>query len=233
MLAIRGDFLLIVLIQTKSMKKIIVLLISIMAVAFSAKAQMGVVAGLTSSSVGMKDAYQDAKNINLYHVGIAYKFDVAGIFAVQPALIYNVKGAKLGSTLTPDVLFEETDFKTGFLELPVQLQLGVPFGKYFRVYGLAEPFVGYAITNECTLPAGVTLSDRWANVRQRFEYGMGLGAGFELFKRVQISAKYFWNMGKLYGASDEVNMSEIVNRIADNVSNGQCSGVSLSAYIFF
>ena len=152
----------------------------------------------------------DIKNVNQYHVGITYKIGIGNMLAIQPALIYNVKGTQVGSVIEEIDAFD-ADFKTGYLELPVQVQLGFGIGSLARVYGFAEPFIGYAITNKVE---GLTeISDKWDFVN-RLEYGVGLGAGVELFKHLQVSVKYFWNLGNMYNAESELNFGSIASAAA-------------------
>ena len=121
------------------MKKLIVIAASLL-IAASAHAQLGVVAGITSSKSNLEEAYADINNVNKYHVGITYKLDL-GLIAIQPSIIYNVKGTsmeglKVGSLQTG---IGQMDYKTGYLEVPVQVQAGINLG-LARVYGFAEPF---------------------------------------------------------------------------------------------
>ncbi|MCR4859443.1 MAG: PorT family protein [Bacteroidales bacterium] len=202
------------------MKKFIVIIASLL-VAVSAHAQFGVVAGITSSRTTLEDATADISNISQYHAGITYKIGFGNFFAIQPALLYNVKGAKI-SALTDQ---PEMDFKTGYIELPVQLQLGLGVGDIFRVYGLAEPFLGYAITNQVREGSSTTFEQTWENVKNRTEYGFSLGAGVELIKNVQVSVKYFWNLG-------QVNNLDI-DSASTKVTEGKCNGISASVAILF
>ena len=200
------------------MKKLIIAAAALL-ISVSSFAQFGVVAGLTSSSSSLKDAKTDftSKSIAQYHVGITYKLAMGNILAIQPSLIYNVKGAKMAEVKNASDL----DFKTGFIELPVQIQAGVGIGSLIRVYGIAEPFVGYAVSNEVT---GETLKDKWSNLASKFEYGFGLGAGAEIFKHLQVSVRYFWNLGDVY----DYSFSTITE-----TAKGNCNGISASIAFLF
>ena len=204
------------------MKKAIIAIAALF-VALSANAQIGVVAGLTSSSTNVEAAVADIKNVNQYHVGITYKIGIGNMLAIQPALIYNMKGTQLGDIAGLDDV--DVDYKTGYLELPVQVQLGFGIGSIARVYGFAEPFVGYAITNQVQ-GIGDTIKN-WDNVEHRFEYGVGLGAGVELFRHLQVSVKYFWNLGDVYGA--DITFGDVTKDIATS----KCSGIAASVAFLF
>jgi len=192
------------------MRKLTVILVAVL-VAISASAQVGVVGGITSSSTRIKDI--DAKNITLYHAGLLYKIPLSGGFAIQPELLYNVKGSKY----QPLADISELDVKTGFLEAGAQIQWGVNIDEV-HPYVFAEPFAGYALN---TSVSGEKVTD-WSGI-QRFEYGLALGFGVEFLKHVQLSAKYFWNIGESYD----------ISTFYESVKSAKISGVAISAAILF
>lgn len=205
------------------MKKAIIAIAALFIAFTSANAQFGVVAGLTSSSTNLESAIADVKNVNMYHVGITYKIGIGNMLAVQPALIYNVKGSQVGDIAGIDDV--NVDFETGYLELPVQVQLGFGVGSLARVYGFAEPFIGYAITNKTKF--GDVVDKGFDNLAQNFEYGVGLGAGVELFRHLQVSVKYFWNLGDVYGADIKIG------DVAADVASSKCNGIAASVAFLF
>ena len=204
------------------MKKLIVVVASLL-VAVSAYAQFGVVAGVTSSKSDIKSAIADVNNITQYHVGVTYKMSL-GAFAIQPSILYNMKGTKMNIAESSSI---ELDYKTGYIEIPVQLQLGLNLG-LARLYGFAEPFIGYAITNAATL-SGQDLKADWNNVKNRLEYGVGLGAGVELIKHVQVSVRYFWNLGDMYG----VELKDMIPTATATIGSSKASGIAASVALLF
>lgn len=203
------------------MKKLFVILAAAL-LAVNANAQLAIIGGLTSTQTDVKSAIADVKTVNQYHIGLAYKIPF-GSFAIQPALEYNVKGSALEDiTGTADI-----NFKTGFVELPVQVQWGIDLA-VARPYIFAEPFIGYAVTNAQSagikeLKAQIENHD-WDGVANRFEYGLGIGLGVEVFKHVQVSARYFWNLGTLY----DFSWAQV-----REVKNTKCSGITASVAFLF
>ena len=235
------------------MKKLFVVLTALF-IGVSASAQVGVIAGVTSTTTDINAAREQLKagDITLYHVGLTTKIDL-GAIALQPSLIYNVKGTQLSEvkgTEGVDLANYSADFKTGFLELPVQLQVGLNLGG-FRPYVFAEPFVGFAITNEFTKKFEAVgaaevveesdASNQWENigsdVKDRLEYGVGAGVGIDLLNSLQISVRYYWNMGQLYnGEANKFQGStagEVANGFLDTMKNQQCTGIMASVAFFF
>ena len=215
------------------MKKILTSVVA-MFVAVGAFAQIGISAGLTSASANVETAINEVKGkmINQYHVGITYKIGIGNIFAIQPSILYNVKGTHFDVENIKDT---SLDFKTGFVEVPVQLQAGLGLGSLIRIYGLAEPFVGYAVANEITaksaLNAAADSKKTWDNVKNKLEYGLSLGAGVEIFKHFQLSVKYFWTFSDLYGASD-ATWNNIVSGIG-NINAKNVNGISATLTVLF
>ena len=201
------------------MKKLIVIVASLL-VAVSAHAQLGVVAGITSSKATIDAALSDVQNITQYHVGLTSKIDL-GIIAIQPSLIYNVKGAKIGEFKAVGDI-SSFDYKNGSLELPVQIQAGLNLG-VARIYAIAEPFIGYAITNSTTSTNGNKIDVDWGAVKNKLEYGVGVGAGIELIKHVQVSARYFWNLGNV----NEAGLNPMVDAVSNKAANGIVASVAL------
>lgn len=215
------------------MKKILTSVVA-MFVAVGAFAQIGISAGLTSASANVETALNEVKGkmINQYHVGITYKIGIGNIFAIQPSILYNVKGTHFDVENIKDT---SLDFKTGFVEVPVQLQAGLGIGSLVRIYGLAEPFVGYAVANEITtktiLNAAGDTQKTWDNVKNKLEYGLSLGAGVEIFKHFQLSVKYFWTFSDLYGASD-ATLNNFVSGIG-NINAKNVNGISATLTVLF
>lgn len=203
------------------MKKIIVALV-VLCFAFSANAQVGIIAGITSSTSNIESALADIENVNQYHAGIAYKLGLGNLLTIQPAIIYNMKGTRIGEI--GGVKDVNVDYKTGYLEVPVQVQVGFGVGPIARVFAFAEPFVGYAITNSIDFSNKTEVEQTWDNVKNKFDYGVGLGVGAEVLKHIQFSVKYFWNMGEAYGA--DINIGNITSNITGHSANGVAASVA-------
>lgn len=211
---------------------------SINAYAENTDLRFGVLGGFTSSSTNVKEF--NPSSVNLYHAGVSLNIPIAAGFAIQPSLLYQVKGAALDkmqeSGLEASVATLET--KVGYVELPVQLQWG-PDLLAFRPYVFAEPFVGVGINTDNTVKTvGLAIENskefKDSSLR-RLEYGFGIGGGIE-FWRLQLSAKYFWNFGSLYqeGASAEDTMNTVAATVKKAFKdNKNFNGFSVSLAIFF
>ena len=231
------------------MKKLI-LALSALLLAVSANAQLGIVAGVTSTKTNLDEAYKDiaeTMNVDQYHAGLVYNLNLPLGLSLQPGLIYNMKGQSLASNI--DALGAKQDVtintKTGYLEIPVRVAWGVDLG-LFKPYVFAEPYLGYAINTETTTEIkdaaaaeilnstmGTQLESKneW-DARNRLEYGVGLGAGVRLLKFASLSVKYFWEFGNLYKEGEKspnLSTEQMVNAFKEQ----KASGIAASLTIYF
>ncbi len=193
-------------------------------------ARVGLMGGFTSSSTSIKNA--DSKSVSLYHIGVTAEIPLLGGFAIQPALLYQVKGMSADKFNSSSISESLGSFETkvGYLEVPVQVQWGLDL-LAFRPYVFAEPFVGFRVGQNTKGEVAGTLKDDLKKV----EYGLGLGAGVDVW-RLQLSVKYFWNFGKIYDKDGNVGPigNTVKDAVKDAVNNGNnFNGVMVSAAFFF
>jgi len=187
----------------------------------------GVVGGMTYSGASSKDF--DASNVFLYHAGLTFKANIVGGLAVQPSLLYQVKGATLDKYISGEVAVPGS-FQTsvGFLELPVNISWGPSIGDSFRPYLFLEPFVGYALTGDSAISVKAgdikkeidRVKNEWEDTYiRRFEYGIGAGLGLEVW-RFQISLQYFLNFGSLANEEGKISASAIGTTVSNAFKDG-------------
>ena len=189
--------------------------------ASKAHAQFGVIAGLTTSKVSAE--IKDIKNSTLFHAGVTYKFDLGAGFALQPSIIYQVKGAKLGEL--DKATGGDFQLKSGFVEVPLGIQWG-PDLMAFRPFVMAEPFIGYRISSN---NKGSDSFSGWVkDAQSKLEYGFGVGGGIELASHIQVSVQWFKNLGNMFanGATPNSTWSNVTS-----VKNFQ--GLKFSLAILF
>ena len=153
-------------------------------------------------------------------------------FALQPSLLYQMKNSAIEGVFAGE---EKFDYRMGYLELPVSLQWG-PDLLLFRPYLDVTPFVGYGLHNRLSgsfLGEDRSFRNKWEGI-SRLEYGLGLGAGVEIWK-IQVTARYNWNFGSLFDAGGNApGASEIWNTAKESVLEGKnFSGVTLSVAFLF
>ena len=185
----------------------------------SAQAKWGVTAGLNFNTSRFTEV--DVKARTGWSVGGTCLVDLPLGFSVQPSLLYHQKGANITNELSQSM---------GFLELPVSVQWG-PDLLVFRPFLDVTPYVGYALSNKFSASvAGIVLSDEGWKGKERFEYGLGLGAGVNVWK-LQFIARYNWNFGSLYNVD---GWDDIKPHLKDlNSKSENFGGVTLSLAFLF
>ncbi len=179
----------------------------------------GIVAG--AGFTGIKDVSNGLATG--YHAGMTYKLRLPLGFAVQPSLLYQMKRSAIGGLSEGEGTF---DYRAGYLELPVSFQWG-PDLLLFRPFLDVSPYVGYGLNNR--MDGSHAFMNSWEGIH-RLEYGLGLGAGLEIWK-LQLVCRYNWNLGPLFDRNG--NMPDVWNQARDSVLNGKISGVTLSVAFLF
>lgn len=181
----------------------------------------GITAGYTSSSSNAK--LFDVKSASSYHAGIFYRVPLFMGFALQPALLYDVKKSDMhadGSRL---------NLRVGYLEVPVQIQWG-PDLMAFKPYVFAEPFIGLGIHAKGKYSTSDT-SEKHNSFEKaglnRLEYGLGLGVGIKVW-RAMLTAKYYWDFGSLSKNGD--NHNTLSENVRDAFHGRNFNGFAVSAY---
>lgn len=198
------------------MKRLAVIFLMICSSAAALSAQsFGVIGGFTSSEMKIKDV--DKTSVAGYHAGVACKLPLISGLVLQPELQYNVKGTSLSSIKT----------NIGYVEVPVQLQWGLDL-VLLRPYIFAEPFIGYAVNWKASESNTSISTDLDLNkLNSRMEYGMGVGGGIDLFDRVQLSLKYYWNF-------EDCGVNGYFDQVKESVADRKSfDGLAFSIGVFF
>lgn len=202
------------------MKRLFVTVVAALAlccISASAQAKWGVTAGLNFNTSKFSEI--DVKAKTGWSAGATCLVDLPLGFSIQPSLLYHQKGANITNEIAQNM---------GFIELPVSVQWG-PDLLVFRPFLDVTPYIGYALSNEVTTSLADFKFSSWQG-KERFEYGLGIGAGINVWK-LQLIARYNWNFGSLYNVEgwDDIK-SELKGLSAENENFG---GVTLSLAFLF
>ena len=216
------------------MKKFLVIAALFASVMAANAQQFGVKGGLTLSTVGGADNPKENKDVVLYEAGVVYKADLGAGFAIQPALGYQMKGAKFQQNSTQN----NVETKTGFVELSVAAQWG-PDLLAFRPYVFVEPYLGYVVTGQESLTnrAGTPASNDvkaalHKEAKNKLEFGAGAGVGLEVTRHIQLSCQYFNNFGKLY-KEDRLNKDDLKGIKSSYVNLKSYQGIKFTLAVLF
>ena len=172
------------------MKK--VLLVSAIALFGAANAQtFGVKAGMNISSLSNSE---DTKALVGFHAGLFMNAPLAANFSIQPEVLYNTKGAKSDGM--------DLSLHLDYISVPVMFQYNATPQFYLE----AGPEFSFMINSKAK--AGGVSADVDELV-EKFDIGLGLGAGYYFTPNIGVSARY------VAGFSDVVK-----NNPDDAVKNG-------------
>ncbi len=200
----------------------VVALFMIFSVQASAQARLGVIAGMNFNTSKFTDI--SVKSKAGWNAGLSCLVDLPLGFSVQPSLVYSQKSASITSEISQNM---------GFVELPLSVQWG-PDLLVLRPFIDVTPYIGYAVSNRTRISNEIIdakiKGKNWEG-KERFEYGLGLGGGLNVWK-FQIIARYCWNFGSLYNNS---TWDDIKGHLKDdlNVESKNFGGVTLSLAFFF
>jgi hypothetical protein len=192
------------------MKKFLVLLtILLSAGVVGAQGRFGLVAGTNYTSFKPESAtIETIKSASGFHAGIAYQVRVPFVgLAMQPELLYSQKSFEAENGTTSET------YTMNYVELPINIQWGINL-LLLRPFVFASPYASYAVSK-----SGELSDVAWDDLN-RFDYGVGLGAGVEIWK-FQISGKYNWSM-KSFDSNDHLEFG-----------NAKFNGFQLSLALLF
>lgn len=178
-------------------------------------AQFGIKGGIyvpQYSKLKDYDNYNVKNNIG-FQAGVAYQITLLPVFTLQPELLFVQRETKVVDEADPN---DNRTFRQQFLQLPVSIQYGIDLG-LVHPYVQAVPYINYLLDGKIT---GYNWKDS-----HRFTYGIGVGAGLELWK-LQLNVRYNWDISKVGGKQSRDPLYERYR-----VSKGKAFEVSL-AYFF-
>lgn len=169
------------------MKKIILTMAAVFALTF-ANAQDKKESVTTSDVVfGVKAGYQntnfggdaDTKAASNFYVGGLVDFHISETFHIQPELLYSMEGA------------DDNETGLDFIRIPVMF-------KYF----VGEGFNLQAGPEFAFVAGGDAIKD----VLKSFDYGLGIGAAYEMSSGLMFDARYNLGLADLndFGTSDKI-----------------------------
>lgn len=196
------------------MKKLITIVLALLVVSAASFGQtkFGVKAGLNFNTLtdvtqaGSTNAAWDAQTG--YHFGLAVQMKVPFLgLAIQPELLYNAirtipdpsltyggpKPTINGEFMSQNAVELSNEIRMDYITLPINFQFGIDL-VLLRPFVVVSPYIQYAIQT------GVVIEDQPIEDINRFDYGVGLGVGLDLWK-LQIMGKYNWGLGKLQTAT--------------------------------
>jgi hypothetical protein len=187
----------------------------------TAKSQVYVQGGVNFANISTSKsgATQNSNMLTTFNAGIMARSNSAEPIALEAGLLLSGKGAKSNTYLTSssDDNYVKTTFNPLYLELPVNFVLRLPLESKNNIFINAGPYIAMGIAGKSKMetkilgtvtksssdiefnnddPSTTQQEEASYNKLKRFDYGINLGAGFDVGK-VIIKANYGLGMAKI------------------------------------
>ena len=163
------------------MKKLLVILVPVLCLSFTSAGQFkfGVKAGVNFANFQSKDNFS-FDNMTAWQAGIMAKFKIPIVgLGVQPELLYTVNKAE--------------NVQMDYFQLPIMARMELLPGPIKPVL-FAGPYFSYA--------ANVKIASLSSSSIEKFDWGLGLGAGVEIINKVQVALRYTWGLQNITSGSE-------------------------------
>lgn len=186
------------------MKKITLTLLGLVAVSTSALAQQevkfGPKAGVNFATLNGKDAKEADMQVG-FHIGAFAEIKFNEQFAIQPEILYSTQGAQTKGTIQVMGVTAnyEGGVKSSYINVPIM-------AKYYVVPSFAVevgPYVGFlmkaeAESNISAMGASQELKQDIKDASNTVDFGVGVGASFNLDNGFFVGARYNLGLTKIY-----------------------------------
>jgi hypothetical protein len=158
-------------------------------------AQLGIKAGVNIANEVNSYSPSDLKagfnstNLTGYQIGLVYQaMPAKSGFGVEIGVLLSQKGSTFNDSIHSDNVIKQGYKELNYLEVPLNLRYHLSFG-LFGIYGFAGLYGGYALDSK-TIDESTNNSqnDIFTTTKDRMDYGYNIGAGLELFKKIQFGA---------------------------------------------
>lgn len=185
------------------MKKITLTLLGLVAFSTTALAQQevkfGPKAGVNFANISGKDA-EDTKMLIGFHVGGFAEIKFNDKFAIQPEILYSAQGAKQEGTrnvMGVNVTTNATS-KIDYINVPIM-------AKYYIAPSFAVeagPYVGFLMSSKTegtinSMGQNVSVESDEKDFSNSIDFGVGVGASFNLDNGFFIGARYNLGLSKI------------------------------------
>lgn len=155
----------------------------------------GLKGGLNFATLG-GDA-EDVESLTSFHLGGFAQIKISEKFMIQPELVYSGQGAQ-------DSVENDLKIKLNYINLPIMAKFMVSDGLSFEV----GPQIGFAVSRKVTFEGeSENLDDEF----KAFDYGVGLGAGYQFDSGMLLSLRY--NLGLANILENEIDDFRVNNNV--------------------
>jgi len=178
-------------------RKLFSLLVIMLFCATGLFAQLGIKAGVNIASEMISFSQSDIKagfnstNLTGYQIGLVYqvmpKKSESG-FGFEIGALLTQKGSTFSDSTHIDNVIKQGYKELNYLEVPLNLRYHLSFG-LVGVYGFGGVYGGYALSGKTVDEStNSTQNTAYATQNDHMDYGYNVGAGVEMFKKIQFGA---------------------------------------------
>jgi len=212
-------------------KKITMIMFAIFwmsAIPLYAGIRIGAKAGVNLVNADFSTSVFKTDNFTSFQVGPTIEFTTLSGLGFDAAVLYCQQGVDFtGTSVLSGISLNGT---TSTLDIPVNLKYKLALVNILGCYLTAGPYVSFKLDNQNTLSMDqIMIKEEWVN--KNFGVGLNLGAGFELFKHLQIGVNYQLALNDDY--STDINLSDYVGNIVSPQYKWKTRIWSLTAAYFF
>ncbi|MDD4968218.1 MAG: outer membrane beta-barrel protein [Paludibacter sp.] len=158
-------------------------------------AQLGIKAGVnvaneinSFSQSDMKAGFNSA-NLTGYQIGLVYQaMPKKSGLGIEVGALLTQKGSSFSDSTSIENVIKQGYKELNYLEVPLNLRYHFVLG-FIGVYGFGGLYGGYALSGKTVdETTNSTQNTTFTTLKDHLDYGYNVGAGVELFKKIQFGA---------------------------------------------
>jgi len=186
--------------------------------------RIGAKAGVNLANATFSTSVLETNNFTGFQVGPMIEISGLTGFGLDAAVLYSEQGVKFSGTS-----ISALSGKSSTLDVPVNLKFKLPLANLLGIYLTAGPYISFKLDNQNTSSQDQALiKEEWMN--KNFGVGLNFGAGFELFKHLQIGVNYQLALNDDY--STGIHFADYFGNLSSEIK-GKTRIWSITAAYFF
>ena len=154
--------------------------------------QFGIKGGMNVSSLSEDASLSDQKSKIGFNAGVFMNAPLAENFSIQPEVLYNNLGSKTTIDMGSTIGKVESTLNLDYISVPVMFQYNATPQFYLE----AGPEFSYLVNAKSktdvnsVIGSGTTTRELSTDDFNKFNLGLGLGAGFNITDKIGLNARY-------------------------------------------
>jgi len=158
-------------------------------------AQLGIKAGVNMANEMTSFSQSDVKagfnsvNLTGYHIGLVYQaMPKKSGFGIEVGALLSQKGSSFSDSILLENVIKQGYKELNYLEVPFNVRYHLILG-LIGVYGFGGLYGAYALSGKTVdETTNSTQNVTFTTLKDHMDYGYNVGAGIELFKKIQLGA---------------------------------------------